>query len=652
MTHEKATDTSIVHIRPIDGTLDSVVRLPGSKSLVNRALIIAALAEGESRLSGVGWSDDIEAMTGCVTALGATIRVDGDVAQIEGTAGRVRRPEQSLDARMSGTTARFVLPLLGLAGAGTLTAHPQMQARPMAPLVDAMRQLGSAVSTDVLPIEVTSGFGNADRCVIDAGVSSQFISALLMVAPCLDDGLRLDLHGDAVSQPYIDMTVSLMRAFGAGVAKTPEGFDVAPGGYRGGNHLIEPDASTATYPLAAAAIVGGRVVVDGLGHDSIQGDAGFADVLRSMGARVWVDADRTEVRGSGILRPIDVNLGDMSDTAPTFAALAARADGESRATGIGFIRTTKESDRVAASVTELRRLGIDAEVEEDGYRVTGGPHERVAVETYEDHRMAMSLALLGLVEPGIDVVDPGCADKTFPGFWDLLDQLRAEARTTPLVLAIDGPAGSGKSTVAAAVADRLHLPHLDTGAMYRSVALAVLRSGVSIDNHAAVTAAAERSDIRVGGGRVLVDGEDVSVAIRTPEVTSAVSPVAAIHGVRAILADQQRSWARRRGAAVIEGRDIGTAIFPDATCKIFLTASVEERARRRAAETGDVDLDDMMQRIAERDRIDSTREHDPLVQADDAMLLDSTGMTIDGVIDQVADHWERVVDDGPGGMSR
>ncbi len=627
------------HVEPIEGTLDSVVVLPGSKSIVNRVLPIAALAHGTSVLRGIGKADDVDAMIGAVRALGATVTRDGDVVEVTGTGGQPRPPLQPIDARMSGTTARFILPLVAAAGSGTLDAHEQMRGRPMDPLTAALRSLGVTLDSDTIPIVVDGGFDGTSRVEIDASVSSQFVSALLMIAPTLPSGLVLSLRGRSVSQPYIDLTIDAMAAFGIAVERLDNGYRVEPGNYVACTHRVEPDASTATYPLAAAAIVGGRVVVEGIGSNSSQGDVGFAEVIRSMGARVWVDEDRIEVRGSGMLRPATVDLGDMSDTAPTFAALAARADGRSSATGIGFIRTTKESDRVAAAVTELQRLGIEATIDDDGFSVVGGEHRHAAVDTYEDHRMAMSLALLGLVEPGVVVNDPDCVDKTFPGFWAMLDQFRSETRSEPLVLAIDGPAGSGKSTVAAAVADALHLPHLDTGAMYRSVALAVLRTGVSIDNTTAVTSAAERSDIRVGAGRVIVDGEDVTADIRTPEVTSAVSPVAAISGVRAVLAEQQREWARRRGAAVIEGRDIGTAIFPDAACKVFLTATVEERARRRASESGDVDLADMMQRIAERDRIDSTREHDPLVQANDATLVDSTGMPVDAVISRISELW-------------
>ncbi len=527
-------------IEPIAGTLDSKVRLPGSKSITNRALVAAALAAGSSTLDGAGLGDDIEAMVECLTALGSRFEFDGTRVRVEGVAGRPVAPDDALNARQSGTTARFVLPLLALAGSGVLDGHEQMRARPMADLASALRQLGAELDGDVLPIRVHVPARLGSSAVVGSEVSSQFVSGLLLAAPCLPDGLELTMAGEPVSSPYIAMTIAVMGAFGAEIDREGARITVAGSGYRAAEYRVEPDASTATYPLAAAAIVGGRVVVDGVGSQSVQGDVGFAHVLRDMGADVYLDPDRIEIRGGGPLHAVDADLGDISDTAPTFAAVAARAVGRSAATGIGFIRETKESDRVAASVTELRRLGIEASIDDDGFSVTGGPHRHAVVSTYDDHRMAMALSLLGLVDEPVTIENPDCVAKTFPGFYDMLDALRAEARPTPLVLAIDGPAGSGKSTVARQVSSQLRLPHLDTGAMYRSVTLAVLRSGVSIDNEDAVTLAAERSEIGVSSTRVTIDGVDVTTAIRSPEVTSAVSPVAAIAGVRHVLAERQR----------------------------------------------------------------------------------------------------------------
>ena len=630
-----------VTVTPIEGALDLDVVLPGSKSLTNRALIVAALAKGTSTLTGVGLSDDTRAMIGALELLGVACSINGTTVVVEGRGSDLASPSEDLDANQSGTSARFLLPLLAIAGGGTLTGHEQMRARPMGELAQALRDLGAEVDTDNLPMTV-SGLITGREVSIEAEVSSQFISGLLLAAPAFPNGLDLTLVGTPVSQPYIDMTVAVMESFGANVDAQPNRIVVDGSGYTPTTYNIEPDASTATYPLAAAAIVGGRVKVLGLGSNSTQGDVDFAKrVLEPMGAAVWVDDDSIEVRGSGVLDPLTVDLGDMSDTAPTFAALAAKARGTSSVTGIGFIRTTKESDRVQASVDELNRLGVESRVDDDGFTVVGGPHVPAAVETYEDHRMAMSMALVGLTHDAVTVNDPGCVAKTFPGFWDFLDDLRTSAATAPQVLAIDGPAGSGKSTVAKAISQRLRLPHLDTGAMYRAVTHAVLTAGVDLEDEEAVAAAAEAATIVIGPSTVVIDGVDVTTAIREPEVTAKVSVVAANAGVRKVLVRAQRAWAIARGAAVLEGRDIGTAVFPDATVKIYLDATVHERARRRAAETGDSDIAAMEAAIAERDHLDMTRETDPLTVADGAVVIDTTSLSADEVMDSIAEAWEQ-----------
>ncbi len=632
-------------VEPIVGTLDAELTLPGSKSITNRALVTAALATGTTILAGVGLSDDTMAMIDALALLGVSTDIadDNTTLTVHGKGRDLDVPTRPLDANMSGTSARFLLPVLGLLGSGTLTGHEQMRARPMDTLASCLRDLGATLDHDHLPISVTAPV-TASSVTIDATVSSQFISALLLSAPLFPDGLTIALTGTPVSTPYIDMTIAVMEAFGGRVdaVDQPDGqiITVAPTGYTATDYHVEPDASTATYPLAAAAIVGGRVRVRGLGSASLQGDAQFAErVLAPMGATVYVEDASIEVRGSGMLEPLTVDLGDMSDTAPTFAALAAKAAGQSLVTGIGFIRTTKESDRVKGAVDELNRLGISAAIDDDGFSVAGGDHEHAVVRTYEDHRMAMAFALVGLTGGPVSIDDPGCVAKTFPGYWEMLDELRRTARSTPRVLAIDGPAGSGKSTIAKLLAERLQVPHLDTGAMYRAVTFAVLAAGVDLDDQDLVGRAARESVIVIGPKSVRVNGQDVTTGIREPAVTAAVSSVAANPQVRSVLVDAQRQWARIRGGAVIEGRDIATAVFPDAELKIYLDASVDERARRRAAETGDDDIEAMAAAISQRDHLDMTRATDPLTVADGAVQIDTTGRAIHDVVDSVAALW-------------
>ena len=637
------TESQAIVVEPIVGALDADLVLPGSKSITNRALITAALAPGASTLRGVGLSNDTQAMIDALSKLGVECEIaqDQTTVTVRGLGSDLVVPSEPLDANMSGTSARFLLPVLARVGSGTLTAHQQMRGRPMGTLVTALRELGAVVSSETLPIVVESGVtGNSVE--IDATVSSQFISALLLTAPTFDEGLNLTLAGALVSTPYVDMTIEVMRSFGAVVNTADNVIVVEPGGYTSTDYDVEPDASTATYPLAAAAIVGGRVRVVGLGTNSLQGDAAFASsVLSPMGADVVLGDDFIEVRGSGVLDAVDVDLGTMSDTAPTFAALAAKAVGASSVTGIGFIRTTKESDRVQGSVDELNRVGVRATMDDDGFTVIGGPHQNEPVETYEDHRMAMAFALLGLRGGPVTITDPDCVGKTFPGFWDMLDTLRSSARPVARVLAIDGPAGSGKSTIAKNLSMRLSIPHLDTGAMYRAVTAAVIDSGVDVEDVEAVGSAARNADIVIGKRTVLVDGVDKTTRIREPDVTALVSVVAANPQVRTVLVDAQRAWANARGAAVMEGRDITSVVFPDSATKIYLDASVAERARRRADEIGETDLVLMEQKIVDRDHLDMTRETDPLMIVDDAVVIDSTSMTTEQVMEEIIAVWER-----------
>jgi 3-phosphoshikimate 1-carboxyvinyltransferase len=420
-------------VRPFVGTIDAIVTVPGSKSITNRALLCAALAEGPSRLEGVLFADDTEAMIGCISSMGASVTIDRahHVVVVEGIAGRISDAPITLDARQSGTTARFIAATLVLAEEGrVLDADPQMRARPMGPTFDALRSMGAEVieleSPGHLPVNIRgTALDRRPTVSLPGDISSQFISGLLLVAPCLPNGLRLELSSDAVSAPYLDMTIEVMGAFGARVDHIDDRvFLVEPGGYRGCTYAVEPDASAASYFFAAAAICGGRVRIDGLGDASIQGDVGFVDVLAEMGAIVRRGHETITVEGAS-LHGVDVDLSAISDTAQTLAAVAAFATGETRARGIGFIRA-KETDRLAAVVTELRRCGVGAEETADGFVITPAPVRPCVVQTYDDHRMAMSFALLGLRSDGIAIADPGCVSKTFPNYFEVLETLRPE----------------------------------------------------------------------------------------------------------------------------------------------------------------------------------------------------------------------------------
>lgn len=415
------------------GPLDATVHVPGSKSITNRALICAALARGTSVLEGALFADDTYAMVSVLRALTISVDSEPDLAQISvvGTGGAVPATGDLIDVRQSGTTARFALPLLALGeGSYRVTADEQMQARPMDTTFAALRELGAGIEelgeTNRLPATVAGGRFRSGVLQVPGDISSQYLSGLLLVGPCLPDGLIVELTTDLVSRPYVELTVAVMRQFGA-VVDQPDNrtFAVAPGGYRACTYRIEPDASAASYPLAAAAICGGRVRVQGLPADALQGDARFTEILEAMGATVIRDQFGTEVQAEqGTLRGGTFDLTHISDTAQTLAVVAPFATEPVRVTGIGFIRR-KETDRVAAVASELTRAGIDVRVDPDGWTITPGRPSAATIETYRDHRMAMSFALLGLGVPGISIADPGCVAKTFPGYWQLLEAVRS-----------------------------------------------------------------------------------------------------------------------------------------------------------------------------------------------------------------------------------
>lgn len=634
-----------LEIAPFGGPARGRVRPPGSKSITNRALLLAALAEGRSVLTGALMAEDTEAMLGCITGLGATVSTGDSAIIIDGLAGVIPPGRPELFAGQSGTTARFVSAALLLStDPVTIDADEAMRRRPMGPAIDALRALGAEVVERIdpgrLPFTVRSvaPFDDAMPVLhVPGDLSSQFASGLLIAGACLPQGLRLVLEGALVSRPYLDMTVSVMRRFGAHVEHDDgRTWVVAPVRYRGTELDIEPDASGASYFFAAAAITGGEVTVEGLGSGSIQGDLGFVDVLARMGAEVSMTSSTTTVSGRAG-HGIEVDMSDISDTAQTLAAVSVFADSPSHLTGIGFIRA-KETDRIGALIAELTNLGVDALEEPDGLRITPGQVHGGLVRTWDDHRMAMSLSLLGLRVPGVVIDDPGCVAKTFPTYFELLESLRPEGRQVQ-VIAIDGPAGSGKSTVARAVAERCGLGYLDTGAMYRSVAFAALHGNVAPDDAEVVANLARNMELSISpDGRVVVDGVDATIEIRGPEVTRAVSIVAANPAVREEMRGRQRQWALLHGGGVMEGRDIGTVVFPDARLKVYLDASPEVRASRRSKEVADLSYETVASDLARRDALDAGRSADPLRAAPDAVVIDTSDLTVDEIVDRIMEH--------------
>jgi 3-phosphoshikimate 1-carboxyvinyltransferase len=394
-------------------------------------LICAALAPGTSGLEGALFADDTIAMVGSLLSLGLAVWADpaGRTITVMNPDGEIPPGPADLDVGMSGTTSRFLLPVLCLGqGVYRMDGSNQLRNRPIAELVSKLRALGAHIEGESLPLTVHGGGLTGGSVVVQGSVSSQYLSGLLMAAPRTKSGLYLRVAGELVSRPYVDLTINTMEQFGVHVDAHPlyREFTVPATPYRATTIQIEPDASAASYFFAAAAITAGRVRVNGLGTETTQGDLRFVHLLEQMGAEVTMTETSTEVRGTGALRGVTVDMRDISDTAQTLAIVATFADSPTTITGIGFIRR-KETDRIGAVVTELSRRGIRAEETPDGMIIYPGTARPGVVTTYEDHRMAMSFALLGLIHPGIQIRDPECVGKTFPDFFDVLDTLRPDS---------------------------------------------------------------------------------------------------------------------------------------------------------------------------------------------------------------------------------
>jgi 3-phosphoshikimate 1-carboxyvinyltransferase len=420
-----------LEINPFTHPVDATVSPPGSKSYTNRVLPLAALASGESIIEGALFSDDTKYMAQALRQLGVSVLEDETANRftVIGTGGHWTPSSATLFIGNSGTSARFLAPLVALGHSEyVIDGIEAMRQRPIQPLIEALNHLGgdveSITGTGCPPIRIRARGVRGGTFKIRGDLSSQYLSGLLMSAPHFEHGLHLEVEGDLVSKPYLEVTAQAMRAFGVPfTVQSFSSFTVAPGRYRPTAYLVEPDASGASYLFAAAAITGGRVTVPGLGTNSLQGDLNFVRVLERMGCTVNMTVDSTEVIGTPHLRGVTVDMSQISDTAQTLAAVAVYADSPTRVTGIGFIRK-KETDRVGAVVRELQRLGIHALEEDDGFVIHPGTPRPARVETYDDHRMAMSFALIGLRSPGVTILDPKCTGKTFPTYWNVLETMR------------------------------------------------------------------------------------------------------------------------------------------------------------------------------------------------------------------------------------
>ncbi|KKO20288.1 MAG: 3-phosphoshikimate 1-carboxyvinyltransferase [Candidatus Brocadia fulgida] len=418
----------MIEIKPITGSIDAIVKVPGSKSYTNRALITAALADGTSTITNALFSDDTKYMASGLNILGIPVEEQHDVNTfiVHGKGGAIPARQANLFVGNAGTAMRFLTAMLTLGnGVYEIDGVTRMRQRPIQDLLDGLSQLGADVTSknnDGCPPVMIRGKGlQGGLTVVKGDLSSQYFSALLMTSPYAKRDVIIEVKGNLVSKRYVDMTIALMRQFGINIENSDyKTFFVKSGQhYRATHYEVEGDASGASYFFAAAAITGGKVRVVGIGSDSMQGDIHFVDVLKSMGCSVTWGGNWIEVQG-GALRGIDIDMGDMSDVVQTLAAVAVFAQGKTRVRNVKNMRI-KETDRIAAVVNELRRMGISAVEYEDGFEIEPSPPCPAEIETYDDHRMAMSFALVGLRSSGIAIKNPGCVAKTFPDYFQRLE---------------------------------------------------------------------------------------------------------------------------------------------------------------------------------------------------------------------------------------
>ena len=661
-------------------TAGGTVRLPGSKSISNRVLLLAGLSEGTTVVHDLLASDDTRVMLDALRTLGCELDQQGDTVHITGLGGKLSVLQADLFLGNAGTAMRPLTAALALlsatqGGIFTLSGIPRMHERPIGDLVDALRPLGCIVECTgqegYPPLRLAGGQLKLSAPIqVRGDVSSQFLTALLLSLPLVsqDQALTIEVVGELISKPYIEITLNLLARFGIQVQR--EGWQrfVIPQGSRyqsPGSIHVEADASSASYFIAAGAIAGidEPVRIEGVGNASIQGDIRFVEAAQAMGAKVTSGPNWLEVqRGTWPLTAIDLDCNHIPDAAMTLAVMALYANGTTRLRNIASWRV-KETDRIAAMAKELRKLGATVVEGEDVIEVTppASQGEQIAwqhasIHTYDDHRMAMcfSLAAFNPLAPSavkgkpvsVRIEDPRCVAKTFPDYFEALFQV---ARTHPdwiPVITVDGPTASGKGTLASALATRLGYQFLDSGSLYRITGLLALEQGIDLaDAHALEQLARQLGEaiaLRFDREHIWVDGRDVSESVRREEIGQAASRLSAYPGVRQALLELQKAF-RGLPGLVADGRDMGTVVFPDAALKVFLTASVAQRAERRhkqlMSKGFSVTLDEICADLEARDLRDTSRAVAPLAPAADARKLDNSALSIDESVDTVLGWW-------------
>jgi 3-phosphoshikimate 1-carboxyvinyltransferase len=681
-------------IVPFNVPANAAIRVPGSKSITNRALALAVLCGQNLEISGALHSRDTEIMQQALRTLGIEVEyfekaaaTDAKTRKTEtperyavhakGCGGRFPNKKAAINVGNAGTAARFLTALLCLQEGGeyTVDGDEEMYKRPMKGLTDALTAIGAEFTFQktygCIPFTVKTRGILGSRVSVDAAESSQILSALLIMAVGVGRPYEVALKGGTVSQPFVEMTARMLAAFGVKVTRNGTGRFVVkgPANFRQRAYLVEPDATAASYFLSLPIACGGTTTVADLGRCTLQGDLTYIDAIRRLGIvcekrkTETANVDLTARLGPARPKGIRADFNAFSDTFLTLAALAPLLDGMTHIEGLAHTRK-QETDRVAAMATELRKLGQKVE-EDTGYidihpnmdalkhvaleARSLSPSKCVEIDTYRDHRVAMSFAILGCYDllgdgrPWLAIKDPLCCKKTFPDFYEVLEAARRQSVDAAFTtVAIDGGAATGKSSTARGLARRLGFMHVDTGAHYRALTLLFLNHKVEPTDVDGITKLLGNSPLGtlVEKGtidaKITVDGRaPEDDALRSDDVNAAVSKFAAVPAVRSALKDYQRSQreiAKANGyrGLVMEGRDIGSVIFPDAELKIFLEADEATRAKRRAGQ-GQSDS------VAERDKLDSTRKTAPMVCPEGAVRIDNSNLTLEQVIDRIAE---------------
>lgn len=656
-------------------TASGSVQLPGSKSISNRVLLLAALSQGSTTIHDLLDSDDTRVMLQALQQIGCVVEpaavVPGQPLRITGLGGKLPSADlHQLFLGNAGTAMRPLTAALSLLGGNfEMSGVPRMHERPIGDLVDALRQLGCQIdylgNEGYPPLRIApADLSQLDRSQpirVRGDVSSQFLTALLMALPLIaqQEAVHIEVVGELISKPYIHITLELLARFGIVVANDNWQRFTIPAGSRyqsPGEVYVEADASSASYFIALGAISTGArgqngIKVQGVGKDSIQGDIRFVEAAQAMGAVVESGPNWLHIsRGSWPLKAIDLDCNHIPDAAMTLATMALYATGSTTLRNIASWRV-KETDRIAAMACELRKLGATVEEGPDFIRITPPAQpsdwKAASIHTYDDHRVAMCFSLAAFNPAGLPVriEDPKCVGKTFPDYFEAFFSVTQASQPAP-VICIDGPTASGKGTVASLVAERLGFHLLDSGALYRITGLAASRAGMALteDNAQAIAnLILSKAICFTPDQRVLLDGEDVSLAIRTEEAGMNASKVSALPAVREALLQVQRDF-RKLPGLVADGRDMGTTIFPDAPLKVYLTASVQCRAERRykqlISKGLSANMSDLYADLEARDARDMNRAASPLKPAEDALHWDNSESTIEQAVQQVLDWWQ------------